>query len=66
MSRTTRHQDKYDYLHDNKQVPKERLRKLLHWFDRLNFWDWDFKIAYRKHKDYVRGGEARVKPHKYK
>lgn len=66
MGKTTKEQDRYDYLHDNKDVPKGRLRKLLNWFNRINFWDWDLKIQDRKHKDYVRGGSARVKKHKYK
>lgn len=66
MSKTRRHQDKYNYLHDNGHVPKDRLRKLLHWFDRINFWDWDYKIADRRHKDFVRGGKSRIKAKKYK
>ena len=41
MSKTYRHQDRYNYLHENKEVPKNRLYKLLNWFNRINFWDWD-------------------------
>ena len=66
MSKTYRHQDRYDYLHDNRELPSGSLRRLLHWFDRINFWDWDLKIRSRKHKDYVRGGEARVKGKNYR
>ena len=66
MSKTYKHQDRYDYLHDNKKVPKNRLYKLLNWFNRINFWDWDLKILYRKHKDYMRGGSSRIKQKKYK
>lgn len=66
MSKTYKHQDTYDYINENKKLPKNRLRKLLHYFDRLNFWDWDLKILHRKHKDFVRGGEARIKTKKYK
>lgn len=65
MSKTYKHQDTYDYLHGNKTVPNIRLLKILRFFNRINFWDWDLKIKYRKHKDYVRGGEARVKKQKY-
>ena len=28
MSKTYRHQDRYNYLHENKEVPKNRLYKL--------------------------------------
>ena len=66
MSKTFKHQDTYDYLHENKELPYPRLMKLLRYFSRLNFWDWDLKIDYRKHKDFVRGGEARVKGKNYK
>lgn len=66
MSKTFKHQDQYNYLHDNKEVPQNRLRKLLRYFSRLNFWDWDIKIQYRKWKDYKRGGSARIKGRKYK
>lgn len=66
MSKTYKHQNTYDYLHDNRVLPRKSLYKVLHWFDRLNFWDWDLKILARKHKDYVRGGAARVKKTKYK
>lgn len=66
MGRTRKHQDTYDYLHDNKKMSTDRLRKLLKFFNRENFWDWDLKIMYRKHKDFVRGGKARVKGKNYK
>ena len=66
MSKTYRHQDRYNYLHGNKEVPKNRLYKLLNWFTRINFWDWDLKILSRKHKDYMRGGVSRIKSKKYK
>ena len=66
MSTTYRHQDRYNYLHDKKDVPKNRLYKLLNWFNRINFWDWDLKIRSRKHKDFVRGGTSRIKPKNYK
>ena len=66
MSRTYRYQDRYNYFHRNKEVPKNRLYKLLNWFNRINFWDWDLKILYRKHKDYMRGGSSRIKQKKYK
>ena len=66
MSRTNKHQDQYDYLNGNKELSKERKVKLLRYFDRLNFWDWDLKILYRKHKDFVRGGVARIKGTRYK
>ena len=66
MGKTYRHQDRYNYLHENKEVPKNRLYKLLNWFNRINFWDWDLKILYRKHKDYMRGGISRIKQKKYK
>lgn len=66
MGKTYKHQDTYDYLHDNKEIPTNRLMKLLHYFNRLNFWDWDIKILYRKHKDFIRGGDARVKSKNYK
>lgn len=66
MSKTYRHQDRYNYLHGNKEVPKDRLYKLLNWFRRINFWDWDLKILSRKHKDYVRGGISRIKGKNYR
>lgn len=66
MTKTYKHQDTFDYLHGNKEIPKDRLRKLLHYFKRVNLWDWDLKILHRKHKDYVRGGSARIKSKKYK
>ena len=66
MSKTYKHQDRYDYLHGNKEVPNDRLYKLLNWFKRINFWDWDLKILDRKHKDYVRGGKSRIKGKNYK
>lgn len=66
MSNTYKHQDTFDFIHKNKEIPKGRLRKLLRYFDRVNFWDWDLKIRHRKHKDYVRGGSARIKGKKYK
>ena len=66
MGKTFKEQDAYDYLHDNKEVPKNRLWKIIRFFNRVNFWDWDLKIAYRKHKDYYRGGEARIKGKNYK
>lgn len=66
MSKTYKHQDTYNYINNNKSIPKVRLRKLLHYFDRINFWDWDLKILSRKHKDFVRGGIARIKKIKYK
>lgn len=66
MSNTYKHQDTYDYLHDNKKLTSKRRRKLLRYFDRCNFWDWDLKILHRKHKDFSRGGVARIKARKYK
>ena len=66
MARTYKHQIRYDYLHDNKIVSGHKLHKLLNWFNRINFWDWDLKIKYRKHKDFVRGGTARIKSKNYK
>ena len=66
MARTYKHQIRYDYLHDNKIVSGHKLHKLLNWFNRINFWDWDLKIQYRKHKDFVRGGTARIKSKNYK
>lgn len=66
MGKTYKHQNRYDYLNNNRELPKESLRKLLNWFRRINFWDWDLKIADRKHKDYVRGGSARIKAKNYK
>lgn len=66
MTRTHRHQDRYNYLHGNKPIPKARLHNLRNWFKRVNFWDWDLRFLRRKHKDYVRGGEARIKGKNYK
>ena len=66
MSRTIKHQDKFDYLHDNKEIPSNRLYKLKNWFNRINFWNWDYKILYRKYKDYKHGGDARIKTKNYK
>lgn len=66
MSKTFKHQDTFDYLHDNRKLPKRRLSKLLHYFDRVNFWDWDIKIQCRKHKDFKRGGVVRIKGKNYK
>ena len=66
MSKTYKHQDRYEYLHGNRELQSDSIRRLLHWFNRINFWDWDLKIRSRKHKDYVRGGDARVKGKKYK
>ena len=65
MSKTFKHQDTYNYINNNKELPKNRLIKLLRYFNRCNFWDWDLKILHRKHKDYVRGGIARVQGFKY-
>lgn len=66
MGKTYKHQDQYDYLHDNKELPESRLRKLLNYFNRINFWDFDLKIKYRKWKDGHRGGSARIKNKNYK
>lgn len=66
MGKTFKHQDTYDYLNDNKKLPHNRLIKVLRLFRRCNFWDWDLRILYRKHKDYVRGGTARIKGKNYK
>lgn len=66
MGKTRKHQDTYNYLHDNGSLPPKRLRKLVKYFNRLNFWDWDLKIDYRKHKDFVRGGVSRIKVKNYK
>lgn len=66
MSKTFKHQDTYDYLHRNKTLPKGRLHKLLQYFSRVNFWDWDLKMQYRRHKDFKHGGDARIKGRKYK
>lgn len=66
MGRTYKHQDTYDYLHDNKRLSLDRLRKLLHYFDRVNFFDSMEKIKYRQVKDFKRGGVARIKLRKYK
>ena len=52
MSKTFKHQDTYNYINNNKELPKNRLIKLLRYFNRCNFWDWDLKMLYRKHKDY--------------
>ena len=48
MGKTYKHQDQYDYLHDNKELPESRLRKLLNYFNRINFWDFELKNKYRK------------------
>ena len=66
MSKTRREQDVYDYMHDNKILPNKRLVKLLRYFNRCNFWDWDMKMQYRKIKDFRRGGIARIKGKNYK
>lgn len=66
MSRTFKHQDTYDYIHENKSIPRKRLLKLLKYFDRCNWWDWDLKIMYRKYKDVKKGGVARIKGKNYK
>ena len=65
MSKTYKHQDQYDYLHNNKEQPESRLRKLINYFNRINFWDFDLKIKYRKWKDGHRGGSARIKSKNY-
>lgn len=66
MSKTFKHQDQFDYVNSNKTLHGDRLMKLLRYFHRVNFWDWDLKIAWRRHKDFVRGGQARIKTKKYK
>ena len=66
MSKTYKHQDTFDYLNDNKELKLDRKIKLLKYFNRVNFWDWDLKILYRKYKDYKKGGEARIKGKNYK
>ena len=66
MARTYKHQIRYDYLHDNKIISGHKLHKLLNWIARINFSDCDLKIQYRKHKDFVRGGTARIKGKNYK
>lgn len=66
MSKTYKHQDTYDYLNDNKKLSPKRLKKLIKYFNRLNFWDWDMKIMYRKYKDWKRGGVSRIKTKNYK
>lgn len=66
MSRTNKHQDQYDYLNGSKELPMDRKIKLMRYFNRINFWDWDLKILYRRHKDFVRGGIARIKGKNYK
>ena len=65
MGKTYKHQDQYDYLHDNKELSESRLRKLLNYFNRINFYDFDLKIKYRKWKDGHRGGIARIKSKNY-
>ena len=67
MSKTYRHQDEYNWMHDrDRTIPTKRLFKLLNFFSRCNFWDPDEKIKYRKIKDFKRGGLARIKAKKYK
>ena len=66
MAKTYKHQNRWNYLNDNRKLSNKDLFKLLNWFNRINFWDWDLKILYRKHKDYIRGGKARIKGKKYK
>lgn len=65
MGKTYKHQDEYDWMHD-KHLPRKRLIKLLKYFSRCNFWEWDIKIDYRRHKDFKRGGVARIKKRNYK
>lgn len=66
MSKTYKHQDEYDWMHNDKYIPTKRLYKLIKYFNRCNFWDWDLKILYRRYKDAKRGGVARVKKKNYK
>lgn len=61
MSRTAKHQQTYDSLH--KGVISYKIAR---YFNRINFWDWDLRIAYRRHKDFVRGGgKTRIKQRNY-
>lgn len=66
MSRTFKHQDEFNYTKNKGKIPRNRLENLLHHFSKLNFFDPFVKILYRKRKDFMRGGEARIKPKKYK
>lgn len=66
MSKTFKHQDLYDYYHD-KKLPWKKLVKLYNFFSRINFWDPDEKIKFRRIKDFKHGGGiARIKIKKYK
>lgn len=65
MSRTIKHQDIYDVLHGRKVSYRKKM-KIYKWFDRVNFWDPDFKINYRKRKDWRHGGMSRIKARRYK
>lgn len=66
MGKTYRHQDTYNYLNEGKTVPVKRRIKLLRYFNRVNFWDNDQKIMYRRYKDWRRGGLSRIKVKNYK
>ena len=51
MSKTTKHQATYDYLHSNKKVTGKLLFAIKRYFNRCNFPRWDGShISWYKHK----------------
>lgn len=68
MSKTWKHQNTYRYLNDTGRslTLKDKI-KVKRYFNRINFWDPDLKMIYRRVKDFKRGcdDQPRLKPRKY-